>query len=283
MTNRTNTRTARQYQTKSQLRHYKKTRRRRLGRSLMFLLSLVCILLFLYSLATQPQFVVRDFVTHAPDSPILPEEDMPTELMELLERNEEAHLFVEEYKNRDTYLKREIDLSKDSYVKEALASGEPPLLLQWDLRWGYAPYGDDMIGLAGCGPTCLSMAYIHLTGDTSKNPAVMADFSYSQGYYTEYGTAWALWTDGAASLGLKGETLSLSESVMKSALDNGELIICSMRPGDFTTTGHFILIWGYDDNGFRVKDPNRQSHSDKYWSYDDLSRQIKNLWGLSAS
>ena len=130
----------------------------RTSRSLLLLLFLTCSLLFLYSLATQPRFVVEELFAHTPDSPILPEEDMPAELTELLERNEEARLFVEEYKNRDVYLKREIDLSKDSYVKDALASDKPPLLLQWDLRWGYAPYGDDMIGLAGCGPACLSMA-----------------------------------------------------------------------------------------------------------------------------
>ena len=76
--------------------------------------------------------------------------------------------------------------------------------------------------------------------------------------------------------------MSLSESVMKNALDDGGLIICSMRPGDFTTTGHFILIYGYDDNGFLINDPNRKSHGDKSWSYDDLSWQIKNLWDLST-
>ncbi|MCM1553128.1 MAG: C39 family peptidase [Butyrivibrio sp.] len=298
MTNTSNTRTIRQNQSRQQtgyqskyqptrqteqrLRRIKRRRRQRLCICLIWACSLLCIVLSLYSLVTQSQFAVGELFSHTPESPILPEEDIPAELKELLEHNEEARLFVEEYPNREVYLKREIDLSKDSNVKEALASDEPPLLMQWDLRWGYAPYGDGMIGLAGCGPTCLSMAYISLTGDTSKNPAAIADFAYNQGYYTEYGTAWALWTDGAASLGLKGETLSLSESVMKSALDDGALIVCSMRPGDFTTTGHFILIWDYDEQGFLVKDPNRQSNSDRAWSYDELSWQIKNLWGLSA-
>ena len=32
-----------------------------------------------------------------------------------------------------------------------------PLFLQWDLQWGYFDYGGNLLGLSGCGPTCLSM------------------------------------------------------------------------------------------------------------------------------
>ena len=61
---------------------------------------------------------------------------------------------------------------------------ECPLLLQWDPRWGYEPYGgDSCIGLAGCGPTCLSMVSVYLTKDTSKNPKWMAEFATEKDYY----------------------------------------------------------------------------------------------------
>ncbi len=56
-----------------------------------------------------------------------------------------------------------------------------------------------------------------------------------------------------------------------------------MRPGDFTTTGHFILLWGYDENGFFVNDPNRRSTSEKIWDFETLQPQIKNLWELKGS
>ena len=68
---------------------------------------------------------------------------------------------------------------------------------------------------------------------------------------------------------------------MKRALDRGGLIVCSLRPGDFATTGHFILIRGYDKNGFHVNDPNRRSNSEKQWDFETLRWQIKNLWTLS--
>ncbi len=53
-----------------------------------------------------------------------------------------------------------------------------------------------------------------------------------------------------------------------------------MAPGDFTTKGHFILLRGYDENGFFVNDPNRKSNSEKQWDFETLSSQIKNLWGI---
>ena len=70
---------------------------------------------------------------------------------------------------------------------------------------------------------------------------------------------------------------------MKTALDHGKLIVCSMRPGDFTTSGHYILLYDYDDTGFCVKDPNRVSNSSRTWDYDTLSPQIKNLWTISPT
>lgn len=202
------------------------------------------------------------------------EENYPQELIDLLERNEETLDFVENYPKREKYINQNIDLSKD------YKQGKVPLLIQWDKRWGYEMYGDSMIGLAGCGPTCLTMAYLYYTGDMSMNPKKMSEFAQQNGYHTADGTSWNLWTDGAEQIGLHGESLSLNENTMKAALDAGELIVCSMAPGDFTTTGHFILLRGYNEKGFFVNDPNSQNNSRKQWDYDTLSPQIKNLWAL---
>lgn len=201
-------------------------------------------------------------------------EGYPEELLELLEQNDETTDFVKNYSNREKYQGKEIDLSED------FKSGSVPLLMQWDKRWGYDSYGEPMIGLAGCGPTCMTMAYLYYTEDTSMNPRKMAEFAQDRGYHSSEGTSWDFWTAGAAELGLNGETVSLSETAMQNVLDAGGLLVCSMSPGDFTTGGHYILIRGYDENGFFVNDPNRKSNSDKQWDFKTLSSQIKNLWGL---
>lgn len=199
----------------------------------------------------------------------------PQEIIELYEKNSETLDFVKNYNNREEYLSKKIDLSGD------YKDGEVPLLMQWDKRWGYDSYGDSIIAAAGCGPTCLSMAYIYLTGDTTMNPREMASYADENGYYTKSGTSWSLWTSGISDLNLSSSEVPLDENVIKKRLDNGNVIICSMGPGDFTTIGHFILIYGYDKNGFYVNDPNRVSNSQKQWNYDTLRNQIKNMWSIN--
>lgn len=56
-----------------------------------------------------------------------------------------------------------------------------------------------IIGLSGCGPTCLSMVLLALTEDEEATPYEVARFSEENGYYVEgSGTAWSLMTEGAA-------------------------------------------------------------------------------------
>ncbi len=203
------------------------------------------------------------------------EETIESALRGLAENNQEAKEFVDNYPNRQAYLGIEIDLSSE------VSEGEVPLFLQWDLRWGYESYGDNIIGLAGCGPACLSMAYVYLTGDLEGNPAKMARFAEENGYYTKVGTDWSLWTEGVGKLGISGTELALDKFCIRAALDEGGVVICSMRPGDFTRTGHYILIKGYDEQGFMVHDPNSLSNTEKQWLYEDIQGQIKNLWCLS--
>ncbi len=194
----------------------------------------------------------------------------------LAENNREAKEFVENYVNREDYLNQIIDLS------EEVRAGEVPHLLQWDMRWGYEKFGNDIIALSGCGPVCLSMAYIYLTGDTEGNPREMAAYTEEEGYLTSSGTDWSLWTEGVQKLGLVGEELALDEGRMQEALREGAVIVCSMRPGDFTTTGHYILLKGWDEDGFVVNDPNSMENSRKQWSFKDIQYQIKNLWKISG-
>lgn len=96
------------------------------------------------------------------------------------------------------------------------------------------------------------------------------------------GTMWSLFTEGAAAYGLTGEEIPLDESVMNSCLGSGAVIVASMLPGDFTQSGHFIVIYGLGDGGYRVHDPNSAGRSAQTWTYERLSGQIANLWSLSA-
>ncbi len=202
--------------------------------------------------------------------------EYPEEMLMALAFNPEMTEFVKGY------------LSSDGSVTGGFTETEItqnfPLFLQWDTRWGYVPYGGMNIGMSGCGPTCLSMVIFALTGDPSATPDALAAYSMKNGYYMKgTGTAWALMTDAPYSYGLRAAELGLDEAEMKYCLDRGFPIICSMRPGDFTLTGHFIVIYGYDDTGFFVNDPNSMERSGRRWDFETLHGQIKNLWYYSRA
>ena len=203
-------------------------------------------------------------------------ERYPEELLTALVNNPEMTAFVAGYLDAEKAV--------NGGLTESELSEELPLLLQWDSRWGYAPYGDSCIGVAGCAPTCLSMVIFSLTRNEEATPDKIADYSMAYGHYVEgVGTSWTLLTEAAEIYGVSAREIGLDEAEIKAFLDNGGLIICSMRPGDFTTQGHFIVICGYDENGFFVKDPNSRERSDRQWTYEEIWYQIKNLWGYSTN
>ena len=202
-------------------------------------------------------------------------EQYPEELLDLLKSNEETLDFVLDYPEK-----------KDAPPAESIGDveqGRIPLLLQWDERWGYGIYGDDMIALNGCGPTVIAMVAAGLTGDDTVTPYKVAQFAAENGYYAgDSGTSWSLMTEGARQFGIYGEELGLSADAVFSALEAGHPVVCSMSPGDFTTTGHFIVLTGIEDGRIRVNDPNSRKRSEKLWDYDRLEPQIRNLWVFTA-
>lgn len=199
----------------------------------------------------------------------------PQSLRDLLERHPDALAFVEGY-----------PAHKDDAPADSIGmveAGAFPLLLQWDARWGYTRYGDDLLAVTGCGPTCLAMAAAGLTGDDTITPAAVAARAQQDGYWVDGVTSWELMRTGCEAWGLVSEELPLSESAVTDALSAGQPIICSVRPGDFTTTGHFILLAGTEEDGIRVNDPNSPRNSDRLWTYAELEPQIRNLWAFSLS
>lgn len=198
----------------------------------------------------------------------------PQALRELVQKNPETLDFVYDYPINST-LTPEIDLGAEA------SGGTVPLLLQWDERWGYRSYGSGLIGYTGCGPTCLSMVALYLTGDANCDPGTVAQYAQQQGYYVEgSGTAWELMATGCTHFGLKSEEIGLDENGMAAALSDGKVLICSMGPGDFTDGGHYIVLTGHSDAGFSICDPNSPKRSAQTWTFDRLKNQIRNVWAF---
>lgn len=196
----------------------------------------------------------------------------PDKMLEALANNPEMADFVEGYTG---YVSEAAGgLNEDELARRF------PLFLQWDPRWGYVNYGNgSCIGLAGCGPTCLSMALFYLTGDETLTPDKVAAYSMKNGHYVSgSGTAWSLFTDLPARYGVSVGEPAISKRKLQSELDLGKIVICSMKPGDFTAAGHFIVIYGYDSEGFLINDPNCVARSVRRWTFEEISGQIKHTW-----
>lgn len=196
----------------------------------------------------------------------------PMKYLELLASNLDTFDFVYNYPTHFNTLSLSLD--------EAELTNGIPVLFQWDERWGYSVYGEDILALTGCGPTVLSMVLSYLCQDLSITPASVADYAQNNGYYINgQGTLWSLFEDYANLHGITCEYLLINEKVIMENLQAGIPLIVSMLPGDFTKTGHFIVLCGVnDDSTIRVHDPNSKTRTEQQWDIDTLLPQIAAGW-----
>lgn len=158
-----------------------------------------------------------------------------------------------------------------------------PHLYQTNPAWAGEPYAGTDVLTAGCGPACMTMVYVGLTGKTDYDPASMAAFSEANGFVDSGMTTWLFMTEGAYMLGLAAEELPADANVLVAVLSEGRPVIASVRPGDFTTVGHFIVIAGVDEAGnLVVHDPNSPERSAQTWDVQRVLDQCANLWAYSA-
>lgn len=206
----------------------------------------------------------------------LQRDDWSDDLITAFKKNPEIEEFVLYYP-----LKKDIEHKVD--LSEYANSEKVPLLLQWDERWGYNQYAGELMGLSGCGPTCLSMVSIYLLNDATYTPDYIAEFAEENGYCTyKNGSEWTLISEGGEVLGLNITEIPLDENTIIQNLKNGNPIICAMGPGNFTSTGHFIVMTAYEDGKIKVNDPYSKLRSEKLWELSDITNQIRNLWVCKA-
>lgn len=198
----------------------------------------------------------------------------PKQLKDLALKNEEALEFVYDYP-AEHVKEHTIDLTEEASMDSV------PLFVQWDKRWGYEKYSGNFFAASGCGPTTLSMVVVYLTHDREASPIAVAKYSKEAGYSVDgSGSSWTLISEGCRHYGVKAKAVALDESRMKAELDEGHPIVVNVGLGDFTDTGHFMVITGYDDEGFSINDPNSIEKSGKRWLFKNISSQIRAVWSM---
>lgn len=202
--------------------------------------------------------------------------EYPEKLFELLDKEKKSADFVLNYPT-EKFKEQTVELTQEE--KE---TDEMPLFIQWDKRWGYKKYGNDVAGLTACGPTALSMVAFHLTGNKDLTPDKIMDFAVKNGYCIEgVGSSWDLISKGSKKLGLNAKELPLVEKTIVNNLKKGNPVICVVGPGHFTKRGHFIVMYGYKDGKIMVKDPNSYKNSETLYEFSEIKDEIKNLWAIS--
>lgn len=140
---------------------------------------------------------------------------------------------------------------------------------QLDERYAGRPYGTDDIGGYGCGPTSMAMVVSSLSSDTV-DPVEMAEWAYENGYWCKgSGSYHALIPAAAKAWGLSvsGCTTSEPQRILD-ALAEGKLVVAIMSKGHFTSSGHFIVLRGVQNEQILVADSASYKRSEQLW---DLS------------
>ena len=121
---------------------------------------------------------------------------------------------------------------------------------QIDSRWKNKLYtstgnSSQTMGSSACGPTCSAMVVSSIKGTIL--PTTMADLYVQYGFRSaNNGTYWSAfrWTADVFGIGYK-EIYKLND--VCDLLEQNYMIISACGNGLFTTGGHFILIYGYED------------------------------------
>lgn len=143
--------------------------------------------------------------------------------------------------------------------------------IQWDKRWKNKKYSiytsSQTIGNSGCGTTAMAMILAQWI-DKSITPVETSALSVSKGYRTKNsGTAWGFFKFCFNHYkGFSKFVQTNSIEVLKSALAEGALAVCSMNSNDngfWTKGGHFITAIGVDGTYIYANDPNKSAHPRK--------------------
>lgn len=156
-----------------------------------------------------------------------------------------------------------------------------PLYYQYASPWGSKKYGNGTIAKNGCAPTCIAMVFSYLRG-YEITPADVVDFTGNRYYVNGSGSSWSIFSNCAQHWNVECNEIGTSSGNIVRALESGKPVILSMGPGTFTSSGHFIILTGIDEDGMvTVNDPNdnaKKKHAQKKFALAQILREAKGGW-----
>ncbi len=158
-----------------------------------------------------------------------------------------------------------------------------PYLAQFDERWGFEHMhgkNTDYIANIACGPTALTMVYSYFTGDTSLDVKDMTEVAIANGWSTGYTSYATMFYYGPKTFGLSSYAATKTVSNVKNELDKGRLLVALVSPGDFTSSGHFIILSEYIGNEVKIYDPADYSFTNRNWSIQRVLNQTIVMYSI---
>ena len=157
---------------------------------------------------------------------------------------------------------------------------------------GYFPSGQvATMQDAGCGPTAMAAVANQLAmgygpavgyGPAGVNPAQMAAYAASNGYISGGGANEGLFTEGAARLGMRANTISDSKQLQANLAAGKPTILTGSSTSSsdpYTSAGHIVVAKGLVGNKAKILDP--MTGKQKLYDLNSVSRSTKHAWSYS--
>lgn len=166
----------------------------------------------------------------------------------------------------------------------SVTKGNVPQLYNWDTRWGYIDYGDSALAITGSGPTCLSMAYMGISGLSDQTPADLARTAIEGKFATgDEGTSPEFFSSAADGLNLTVTSLDATEDSIIYALGETSYVIVQLRANTLTDSAHYALVVLQNDDGsLTVHDPTSTSVSSHTWDAATIAGASSAAYMVSA-
>jgi len=161
---------------------------------------------------------------------------------------------------------------------------------QTDPRWNALPYAvageKSTIGKSGCGPACMAMVLATLKNDPKITPETECKWSVNHGFKAKgQGTYYGYFESRGLDAGVKvrqvngrtlyGDDTSNVHEKMRAWVRSGNWVIACMGPGNWTRSGHFVLVYDIKGNTVYLRDPASSKKARTEGSYSLFKKQVK--------
>ena len=166
---------------------------------------------------------------------------------------------------------------------------------QNDSRWGGLSYAVDgeksTIKSAGCGPTALADVLAAIVSPYI-DPVTLAAWARYHNYKVKNsGTSYSFFEPCAAAYGVTVRRLNTSNvykqltPIHNYALDElkkGNWLIACMGKGDWTSSGHYVVAYGYEDGKVYINDPASTKANRACSTWENFKSQVKYYWAVEV-